>query len=118
MLLHPFGLASLPLLHDLAPRIRKTHPELWAKLLERQSPDMRAVLEAHLADPSWQRGAREKLWGEIGWIVGSDGKAMPDPQGREFITATTPLPTHNREPDTKANGAARPATEAKQAAVA
>jgi len=80
------ALSCLPMLQDLARAVRPAHPQLWADLVKRQSDVMRTDLENKLADTSWQLAPREKIWGEAGWIIGSDGVAKPDPQGRGFIS--------------------------------
>ena len=99
--------------HDLYFATQQTWPEIWNRLLEKQSPVMRLDLQQRLADPDWQRGVREQIWGEIGWVVGSDGKAKPDPQGRAFIKPTTIVPGY-----AGADAEAKPSVEApKQAAV-
>jgi hypothetical protein len=64
------SLANLPLLHDV---VRTCDPEIWARIYGRQSPTTRAVIDAHLADPDWQRAARVKIWKE----VGTDVLALP-----------------------------------------
>jgi hypothetical protein len=86
------ALSCLPLLHDMTSKVQATWPEIWAKLLARQSDVMRQDLANKLADRNYQRGTRELIWGEKGWVLGSDNRPKPDPEGRAYVAPVTPLP--------------------------
>ena len=86
------SLSCMPLLHDVAREVKKSWPEVWTKLLTRQSDVMGRDLVNKLGDPTWQRGARELVWGEKGWVIGTDNLPAPDPEGRAYVEPRTPLP--------------------------
>jgi hypothetical protein len=73
----PLAMSRWPMLHDLAPVVRKTWPEVWERLLSRQSRPMRSELDRFLADPSWQLEARERIWAEVNFEIGADGVPRP-----------------------------------------
>lgn len=105
------ALSRLPLFWDMHQYIMATYPELWERLEARQSKVMLEDLRARLADPSWQLWARQKVWGERGWIVDPlDNKAKPDPQGRPYIAPTARQTTYADAAMTAPDaGAKRPA---------
>jgi hypothetical protein len=87
------ALSCMPLLHDMAPKVQAEWPEIWTKLQARQSGVMLLDLKNKLADENYQRGTREMVWGERGWVIGRDNRAVPDPEGRAFISPSTSLPS-------------------------
>jgi hypothetical protein len=60
------SLAAMPLLIDVYEKVMAEAPEIWERVLKRNSPPMRLELEKHLADPTWQAEARVKIWKEVG----------------------------------------------------
>jgi hypothetical protein len=62
------NVCNLPLLHDVHSLLMHQlfGPELWERCRARLNDDWRKCLDDRLADPSWQKDARLKIWAEIG----------------------------------------------------
>ena len=95
----PMAMSRWPMLHDLAPVVRESWPEVWGRLLERQSPSMRNELERFLADPGWQLKVRKEVWGEVNYEIQADGVPRPVAKHRRLAKSAA-LPA----PEAKANG--------------
>lgn len=95
------ALSRVPLFWDLIPRLQSAWPEIYGKLLQRQSPVMLEDLQERFDDPKWQLHTRQTIWGEVGWVVDQvTNEALRDPLGRAHIKSSVPEPTIN----TNANG--------------
>jgi hypothetical protein len=75
----PVAMSRWPMLHDLAPVVRASWPEIWERLLALQSPMMRKELDEFLGNKSWQIDDRQRVWGEVNWEIGADNVARPVP---------------------------------------
>ena len=103
------AISRISLFWDIYPALQEHWPAVLAKFLERLSGEMKKDLDDRLADPKWQLWTRQKIWGEIGFVIDSrDNRARRDPQGRPFILPSAVQPTS----DHGVKSAARPAPEA------
>lgn len=59
-------LESMPLVRDVVDMLKRDNPDFYDRLRSRQSKVGLVLLDRHLADPDWQRAARQKLWLEVG----------------------------------------------------
>jgi hypothetical protein len=105
------GLASLPLLHDVAANAQRQDPELWARHIEQLNAHSRAELNALLANPEWQFPARCQIWREVGVEVelgrAVDPSALHDDETQAAAKPVGARNAHNARGGS--NGAARPA---------
>lgn len=64
-----YGLSGLPLLHDIIAMLKEQDPDYLDLLRRRENNADLASLDQKLANPSWQRDTRIKVWGEMGMTL-------------------------------------------------
>lgn len=87
------GLASMPLLHDVVDMLKRDDPDFYERIRRRQSRVGLVELDKQLADPDWQREARQKLWLEVGVdidAIGSIANVKGGPDGPSVKAPAAP----------------------------
>jgi len=93
------------LFHDVAQQMQREWPEVLAKLVAQLNGDGRRELERQVADRNYQLWIRQKIWGEIGYVVDlTDNAAKRDPHGRSYITPTAVKPSYENADAMRARG--------------